>query len=218
LDLIEDQQRADLIATCAQGLKKRRAEVKGPTDTLNRLDDDRGGAVRHLLCDGRVVAPGDETDVERRTRKAVPLRGCAPGDGARSRGATVERMLDGRYVRAARDREGHLERVFVRLRATVDEEHTVEVQAREPDQPLRGAHAHIQRHGVALKAQGPGLLGERPRPHRVTVTERCDRMATVEVEHATAIAGVQPDAFGADHGQRILREHRCEEIGQRART
>src|ERR1700686_4203039 len=81
---------------------------------------------------------------------------------------------------------------------------------------LARALPDFERHGIALEVERLRLACQRSGPGRMAVAKRRDRVATVEIEYAPAIARVQPDTFGVDHRQRVLRKHRRQEIRQRA--
>ena len=125
----------------------------------------------------------------------------------------MERAFDGHDTAAACHLESHAQGVFIGFGAGVHEEHAVEGWTGELHEPRCGAHAHVHRHGIALEVAGFRLAGESARPARVLVAECGDRVAAVEIEHAAAIARVQPDALGIDDLDGVLREHGSETIG-----
>jgi hypothetical protein len=124
-------------------------------------------------------------------------------------------------VKAAFNRDdfraaGHLARQFqgilVGFGARVDEEHRIQTEAAERCEFRGGALAYIQWHGIALEHELLRLLQQRLAPTRMTIAQRSDCMAAIQVQHLTAIGCVQIDAASAGDFQRKLCEHRRQMI------
>ncbi len=103
LDLIEDQQRADLVAAAAQRLAGNGApRSTAPASPCTGSTITAAVSLGDLRRDGRDIAARHEAHIERRAREAVPLlrapQVTAPGRG----GAAVEGCFDGRHLRRAR--------------------------------------------------------------------------------------------------------------------
>jgi hypothetical protein len=87
-------------------------------------------------------------------------------------------------------------------------------QLRKFQQLVRGTRANFHGHGIGLEIHLSSLTAKRLCPALVTVTERCDGVAAVQIQHLAAVARMQPDAFGADDFDRILRVDRREPVGR----
>ncbi len=156
---------------------------------------------------GRHIAPGNETHIERRARKAVPLLFRAPGYGSGGRRPTVEAAFDGRDVRSRGHPKCELERVLVGLSSAVDEKDAGEVESREPHEFFSSPHANLHVHGVGLKVTGFGLLRECARPGGMRVPEGGHGVAAVHVEDPLTPAVREPHALCRDDLDRVLSEH-----------
>jgi hypothetical protein len=210
----ENQQRAGVVATLAQRGQEFLAHVESAAHALHGLDDDGGRVLGDVIGDVGDVTTLDPADVEGRTRQEVPLLRRAEGGGRAGRGAAVETLLDGSDMRAAGPHlERHLEGVLVGLGAGVDPEHAVERELAELQQLLRGARADFHGHGVGLEIHLRSLVGERLGPALVAVTQRCDGVAAIQIQHLAAVARVQPHAFRADDFDRVLRVNGRQSVG-----
>ena len=212
LHFVEDQQRADFVATAAQRLQKLLAEINRAGEPLHGLDDD--GAVSSVTksWNGVDVAARNETDIKRRAWEAVPLLLRAPGYGARGSGTAVEAAFDGADLRPAGHLERQLQRVLVRLGAAVDEEHAGDGQPGKAHQPFGRARANLHRHGVGLEVAGLRLLGQRAREAGMSVAESGHGMTAIQIEHTLATAVGEPDALAGHHFDRVLRKYRRKKI------
>src|SRR5215471_18357596 len=151
LHLIEYEERAHFIATPAERREEVGTEVHCAGESLYGLDDHCSGPARHLGANGAGIDPRQEAHVERRAREAVPLRLRTPGHGARRGGAAVEAALDGGHVPARGGAQRDLERVLIRLGATVDEEHPRIRQPRETYEALGRTRPYRHGDGVRLE-------------------------------------------------------------------
>ncbi len=218
LHFIEDQHGARGIAALAQGPQVFGAQIERTAHALDRFDDDGRGALGDLrgyrrsrssrgmnvTSNGARGKPYQVFAAPQVSAPAAAVRPWKPCSSATTCGA-------------ARHAERHLQCVLIGLGAAVDEEHGIKAQPREAHQPIRGAQAHVHGHRVALELAGTRLLGDRTGPARVTVAQRRDGMAAIQIQHAAPVAGVQPDAFGGNHRQRILGEDLGQMIGQAGR-
>ena len=122
----------------------------------------------------------------------------------------VEGVLDRDDLGAPGSRERELQRVLVRLGAAVHEEHALEAARRERGEPLGGLVADPHPNGVALKGEHAGLARDGLGDRVVTVAERRDRVAAVEIEHLPAVGVLEEDASAAHRLERQQRVHLVE--------
>ena len=212
MNFVENEQCADFIAAAAQGFQIRRPKVHGAREPLHRLDYHCGRLVSDVYVDRVDVPARDEAHVKRGTREAIPLLHGSPRDSAGGSGAAVKTAFNRGNMRAARHAERELHRVLIGFGAGVDEEHTREVELGKADQPLSRTHANLHRNRVRLEITGFRLLGESGGPTRMRVSERGHGVASIQVEHALADAILEPNSFGRNDLERILREHRRQKI------
>src|SRR5690606_721409 len=90
------------------------------------------------------------------------------------------------------------------------EEHAVEAVGREARELLRRLMAHRERQNVALEMQRLRLAADRLGQPRMTVAERGDRVAAIEIQHPASVRVLEPGAFALDGGERQGREHLVE--------
>ena len=210
LDLVEDEEAAVLVAQLAQPPQALGRHDADAALALDRLDQDR----RSLRADRRaqsfVIAERHNVETRQQRRIALCQLGAADGRDARH-GPAVERTLEGHDpvpLRRARGREmaaDHLDRALDRFRTRVA--HEDGVRERGADQPLGEPRKLRDLEQVGDVPDPAGLLDQRRGEVGVTVAQARDGDAAAEVEHAAAVAAVEPRPLTAREREIVAPVH-----------
>jgi hypothetical protein len=205
LDLVVEQRRAVRVARLARGAQQIVVQRPHAALALDRLEQDRGGALVDGGADrrGRRL-DGAEAGHERRERRLLALLRRRAQRPVR---APVEAAVQDDDVAPRLGLAGQLERGLVGLRTGVGEEHR---PAQRAGRQALGEPAHrLGVEEVADVQQPLGLIADRFDDRRVAVADARHADAGQEVEVLVAVVVPQARAGAADetHGVARVRRH-----------
>ncbi len=207
LHLVEEEQRAVLVADLPQLLQVAGRRGEHASLALHRLDHDARDVRAHHRAHRRGVSIGDVCHARERGAEALLILGV-PGEGHRAHGPPVKRVVEGDEAIAlglAVDEEPaarELEHRLVGLRAGVAEEGAIEAELLAELVGEADVLGVVEIIGSVEEARG--LLGDGRGEPRVGVAERGDGDAGAEVEVASALGVPHLAALAAIEDQRRL--------------